>query len=93
MIEEGHPYHYLNPGKHGDIHIFTYASNNEPDGEGINVTMRNWNIITKNNKNQEGFTLFEVVVVMTIIAIITTIAFLSLHRFDRGRQVMLLPIN
>lgn len=72
----------------GDIDIFTYGSNNKPDGEGIT---RRWEIgiLIKNNKNQAEFTLFKVVVVMTIIAIMRTIALLSPHRFDRGRQVIL----
>lgn len=39
----GHPYHYLNPGKHSDIDIFTYGANNQPGGAGINATIGNWN--------------------------------------------------
>ncbi len=38
------PYHYKNPGDHGDIDLFTYGANNQPSGTGINATMGNWNI-------------------------------------------------
>lgn len=38
-----HPYHYLNPGKHGSVDIFTYGANNQPQGTGINATIGNWN--------------------------------------------------
>ena len=43
----GHPYHYLKPGKHGDIDIFTYGANNKPGGTGINATIGNWNVNQK----------------------------------------------
>jgi len=39
-----HPYHYLNPGQHGEIDIFTYGATNQPDGTGINATIGNWNL-------------------------------------------------
>lgn len=38
----GHPYHYVIPGKHGPVDIFTYGENNEPGGTGINATTGNW---------------------------------------------------
>lgn len=44
----GHPYHYLNPGKHGEIDIFTYGAANKPNGKGINATVGNWNVNEKN---------------------------------------------
>ncbi len=40
----GHAYHYKNPGKHGDVDVFTYGANNKPTGTGINQTIGNWNI-------------------------------------------------
>ena len=43
----GHPYHYLNPGKHGDMDIFTYGANNKPNGIGVNATIGNWNVNQK----------------------------------------------
>lgn len=44
----GHPYHYLNPGKHSDIDVFTYGADNQPEGTGINATIGNWNAAKKN---------------------------------------------
>lgn len=38
---------------------------------------------------RSGFTLFEVMIVMAIIAIITSVAFLSIHLFNRSRQIRL----
>lgn len=46
----GHPYHYLNPGKHGEIDIFTYGADNQPGGTGENATIGNWNIDQISNK-------------------------------------------
>lgn len=40
----GHPYHYLNPGQHGDVDVFTYGADNQPGGSGENATIGNWNI-------------------------------------------------
>lgn len=42
----GHPYHYRNPGKHGDFDIFTYGEDNKPDGVGTNATIGNWDLPT-----------------------------------------------
>jgi general secretion pathway protein G len=44
----GQPYHYLNPGKHDVVDVFTYGANNEPGGTGINAERGNWNINEKN---------------------------------------------
>lgn len=46
----GHPYHYLSPGKHGDVDIFTYGANNQPGGTGINATIGNWGLDNPNAK-------------------------------------------
>jgi general secretion pathway protein G len=43
----GHAYHFANPGSHGDIDIFTYGAGNQPDGQGMNATIGNWNISDK----------------------------------------------
>lgn len=40
----GQPYHYLNPGEHGDIDIFTYGQTGQPGGTGENAEIGNWNI-------------------------------------------------
>lgn len=40
----GHPYHYLNPGVHGDIDIFTYGPTGRPGGTGENAELGNWNL-------------------------------------------------
>lgn len=40
----GHAYHYLNPGKHGEIDIFTFGANNQPGGTGTNATIGNWDM-------------------------------------------------
>jgi len=37
-----HPYHYLNPGQHSSIDIFTYGANGKPGGSGKNATIGNW---------------------------------------------------
>jgi len=39
----GHVYHYLNPGKHTDVDIYTDGANNQPNGTGVNATIGNWN--------------------------------------------------
>ncbi len=38
----GHPYHFLNPGQHGDVDIFSYGPTNKPDRTGINAIIGNW---------------------------------------------------
>ena len=39
----GRPYHYLNPGQHGDVDIFTYGEAGKPGGKGVSATIGNWN--------------------------------------------------
>jgi general secretion pathway protein G len=39
----GRDYVYLNPGQHGEIDIFTYGSDGQPGGSGINSEIGNWN--------------------------------------------------
>ena len=38
----GHPYHYLNPGKHGEIDIYTLGSDNAEGGTGSAADVGNW---------------------------------------------------
>ncbi|MGB6976254.1 MAG: type II secretion system major pseudopilin GspG [Gammaproteobacteria bacterium] len=38
----GKPYHYANPGQHGDIDIFSYGPTGQPGGSGENATIGNW---------------------------------------------------
>ena len=40
----GHPYHFANPGSHGDIDIYTAGTADKPGGTGMNATIGNWNI-------------------------------------------------
>lgn len=40
----GNPYQYLNPGLHGKIDIFSLGGDGEPEGEGINADIGNWNL-------------------------------------------------
>ena len=37
-----HPYHYLNPGQHGDIDIYTYGVTNKPGAKGLTGEVGNW---------------------------------------------------
>ena len=39
-----HAYHYLNPGIHGDIDIFSYGANGKPGGDGVNAEIGNWEL-------------------------------------------------
>ena len=39
-----HAYQYLNPGKHGEIDIFTEGAGGQPQGEGINAEVGNWQL-------------------------------------------------
>ena len=36
------PYHYLNPGEHGEVDIFTYGPTGQPGGTGGNAEIGNW---------------------------------------------------
>lgn len=38
----GGEYHYLNPGLHGEIDIFTYGADGRPGGEGPNADIGSW---------------------------------------------------
>lgn len=38
----GSAYHYLNPGVHGDVDIFTYGPTGQPGGTGDKSTIGNW---------------------------------------------------
>ena len=38
----GSPYHYLNPGEHSDVDIFTYGPTGQPGGTGENAEIGNW---------------------------------------------------
>ncbi len=37
-------YQYLNPGTHGEIDIYTLGADGQPDGEGANADVGNWNL-------------------------------------------------
>lgn len=43
----GNNYHYLNPGQHLSIDIFTYGADNQPGGKGMNAEIGNWNLNKK----------------------------------------------
>jgi len=38
----GRDYLYLNPGRHGDIDVWTQGANGQPGGEGVNAEIGNW---------------------------------------------------
>ena len=38
----GNPYIYLSPGIHADFDLVSYGSDGQPDGEGKNSDIRNW---------------------------------------------------
>lgn len=38
----GGDYHYLNPGLHGEIDIFSYGADGRPGGEGPNADIGSW---------------------------------------------------
>lgn len=40
----GNDYQYLNPGRHGDIDIFSYGADGRRGGEGVNAEIGNWNV-------------------------------------------------
>lgn len=40
----GHDYHYLNPGIHGEVDVFTYGSDGAPGGDGISSDIGSWNL-------------------------------------------------
>jgi general secretion pathway protein G len=40
----GNPYQYLNPGVRGAIDVWSYGADGQPDGEGTNADIGNWNV-------------------------------------------------
>ncbi|WP_372592515.1 type II secretion system major pseudopilin GspG [Guyparkeria sp.] len=40
----GNPYQYLNPGRHGDLDIFSYGADGRRGGDGIEGEIGNWNL-------------------------------------------------
>ena len=40
----GEPYHYLNPGVHGEYDLYTRGADNQPGGEDENADIGNWNL-------------------------------------------------
>jgi general secretion pathway protein G len=40
----GQPYQYLSPGVHGHIDIYTLGRDGQPDGEGVDADIGNWNL-------------------------------------------------
>lgn len=44
----GNPYHYLNPGQHGTIDIWSDGADGQPGGSGMNADIGNWNLDSAN---------------------------------------------
>ncbi len=40
----GRPYHYLNPGIHGSIDVWTYGVDGKPVGTGKNAEIGSWQV-------------------------------------------------
>lgn len=40
----GEPYHYRNPGEHGEIDIYSYGRDGRPGGEETDADIGNWNL-------------------------------------------------
>ncbi|MHB1515939.1 MAG: type II secretion system major pseudopilin GspG [Acidiferrobacteraceae bacterium] len=40
----GRPYHYLNPGIHGSIDVWTYGADGKPGGTGKNAEIGSWQV-------------------------------------------------
>jgi general secretion pathway protein G len=38
----GHPYHYLNPGLHGEVDVMSFGADGKPGGEGPNADIGSW---------------------------------------------------
>ena len=38
----GNPYHYRNPGTHGEVDIYTYGLDNQPSGDKENTDIGSW---------------------------------------------------
>lgn len=39
----GFDYNYLSPGLHGEIDVWSYGADGQPDGEGTGQDLGNWN--------------------------------------------------
>ena len=40
----GNPYQYMSPGVKGEIDIFSLGADGQPDGEGVNADVGNWDL-------------------------------------------------
>ena len=40
----GNPYHYLNPGVHGEVDVFSYGADGLPGGEGVDGDIGSWSL-------------------------------------------------
>jgi len=40
----GNPYQYLNPGRHGELDVFSYGADGRRGGDGIEGEIGNWNM-------------------------------------------------
>lgn len=38
------PYHYENPGQHGEIDVFTYGRDGQEGGDGVDADIGNWDL-------------------------------------------------
>ncbi|MBL4647675.1 MAG: type II secretion system major pseudopilin GspG, partial [Gammaproteobacteria bacterium] len=45
------PYHYLNPGIHNDVDIFSYGPTGQPGGTGEKAQIGNWKVNAIKNNN------------------------------------------
>lgn len=44
----GREYLYMTPGEHGEIDVFTYGANGQPNGTGIDAVIGNWDANSAN---------------------------------------------
>jgi len=40
----GHPYQYLNPGRHGEIDVYSLGADSQPGGEGMDADIGSWDL-------------------------------------------------
>ncbi len=40
----GYDYQYISPGQHGAVDIYSLGADNQPEGEGPNADVRNWEL-------------------------------------------------
>lgn len=40
----GEPYHYRNPGDHGEVDVYSYGRDGRPGGEDTDADIGNWNL-------------------------------------------------